>query len=560
MQLPEDLVRVQEVITSLRPDLIVETGLKRGGSAIFFASLCRLLGQGRVISLDIDIPPAVSAAIAASPLGDLITLIQGNSVAPQLIAQVKAAVRPGEKVLVFLDSDHSKAHVLAELYAYGDLVTPGSYLVATDGVMRGLADTPQGRAEWVDDNPAAAARDFAAARDDFILDRPKARFRDDCQLEELTFWPDAWLRRLDRPAAAKMPNCILHYGMHKTGSSAIQESLFHHLDDPRYCYLGMGVANQSADLISLFEVDPLAHPIHRHHGTDAARLRLIQAQTGTLWRRDFRQAAGRTGLLSGEAMVTLSPLGLANLRDFVLEYAEQVRVVGYIRPPQAYMASAFQERLKLGPLDLDPDILFPRYEDIFAPFEAVFGRDRVAYWLYDPRTFPKGDVVQDFCARLGIAFPVTHTQPVNAGLALPAIKLLYAYRKFAKPALGANAMAADRRLVAALGRMPGPRLRLHPTLLAPALGRYQRHLDWMQARLSAPLAESATPAEPAAVRGEEDLLCFTPGERDWLLGELQIHGLVGVGTGLDPETLAEMVGQWRGCLAAAPQARAESAA
>ena len=545
MQLPEDLLRVQEVIANLRPDLIVETGVKRGGSAIFFASLCRLLGQGRVISIDIDIPPEVSTAIAASPLGDLVTLIQGNSVAPEIVARVKAAIKPGEKVLVFLDSDHGKAHVLAELYAYGDLVTPGSYIVATDGVMRSLAHTPQGRAEWSDDNPAAAAQDFAAARDDFILERPPARFRDECQLEELSFWPDAWLKRLDRPVPAMMPTCVLHYGMHKTGSTAIQEALFHHLDDPRFHYLGMGVANQSADLISLFEVDPLAHPIHRHHGTDPGRLRHIQAQTGTAWRRDFRAAAGRTGLLSGESMVTLSPQGLINLRDFVLEYAEQIQVVGYVRPPAAYMASAFQERLKLGRVALDPEVLFPRYEDLFAPFEAVFGRDRVAYWLYDPVTFPNGDVVQDFCGRLGITPPITQTGPVNASLTLPAIKLLYAYRQFSPPALGEDAMDADRRLVASLERMPGPPLRLHDYLVIPALRRHQRHLDWMEPRLSGSLSTPPASSEPTSVRGEEDLLRFTPWEVDWLGEALQARGAADQRRTLEPDGLAAMVGKLR---------------
>lgn len=199
-QLPEDLLRIQEVIAVLQPDVILETGVKRGGSAIFFASLCRLLGRGRVISIDIEIPPAVRDALAASPLGDLVTLIEGDSVAPPVVAQAKALIGGGDKVLVFLDSDHTQAHVLAELAAYADLVTPGSYVVVTDGVMRSLAHTPGGRPEWVEDNPATAARSFAAARPDFVLERPRALFRDDCWLEELTYWPDAWLKRLGSPA------------------------------------------------------------------------------------------------------------------------------------------------------------------------------------------------------------------------------------------------------------------------------------------------------------------------------------------------------------------------
>ena len=194
-QLPEDLLRIQEVIVRLKPDVIVETGLQRGGSAVFFASLCRLLGTGRVISVELAIDNAVRAAVESSPVANLITLIEGDSADPAVVARVKAEVASGERALVFLDSDHAKAHVLAELEAYAGLVGPGSYLVATDGIMRDLAETPRGRAHWVRDNPAAAAQAFAAAHPEFVLERPQALYRNDRVINELTYWPDAWLRR-----------------------------------------------------------------------------------------------------------------------------------------------------------------------------------------------------------------------------------------------------------------------------------------------------------------------------------------------------------------------------
>lgn len=194
-QLPEDLLRIQELIVTLRPEVILETGLKYGGSAIFFASLCRLLGQGRVVSVEVQIPARVRDALAASPWGAGITLIEGNSIDPQVVARVRADIGAAKRVLVFLDSDHSKAHVLGELQAYADLVTPGSYAVVTDGVMRDLADTPRGRPQWRDDNPAAAAAEFAARHPEFVLERPRALSHDECVLPELSFWPDAWLRR-----------------------------------------------------------------------------------------------------------------------------------------------------------------------------------------------------------------------------------------------------------------------------------------------------------------------------------------------------------------------------
>lgn len=195
-QFPDDLLRLQEVLVDLKPDVIVETGVSRGGSSIFFATMCRLLGKGRVISLDITIPAALRERVEQSPFADLITLIEGDSAAPEIVDRVRKQIGKDEKVFVFLDSDHSKAHVKRELDAYSGLVSPGSYMVATDGVMQSLTDTPWGKPEWVDDNPAAAAREFAAAHPEFVIQRPRALFGEEHVVEALTYWPDAWLYRL----------------------------------------------------------------------------------------------------------------------------------------------------------------------------------------------------------------------------------------------------------------------------------------------------------------------------------------------------------------------------
>lgn len=195
-QLPDDLLRLQEAIVSLGPDVIVETGVNCGGSSIFFASLCRLLGKGHVVSIDITIPPSVRDSIAQSPFADLITLIEGDSAAAEIVERVCRIAGKDKKVFVFLDSDHTKAHVLRELNAYAGLVSPGSYIVAADGVMQSLTDTPWGQAEWAEDNPAAAAREFVTRHPEFVIQRPRALFGEEHVVEALTYWPDAWLYRL----------------------------------------------------------------------------------------------------------------------------------------------------------------------------------------------------------------------------------------------------------------------------------------------------------------------------------------------------------------------------
>jgi cephalosporin hydroxylase len=195
IQLPEDMMRMQEVIFQLKPDLIIETGVAHGGSLIFYSSLCKAMEKGRVIGIDIEIRRHNRAAIEAHPLSDIITLIEGSSIAPEIVTAVKAQVKPGETVLVILDSNHTYAHVYAELEAYAELVTPGSYIVATDGIMLDLADVPRGTPVWASDNPTFAARDFATKHPEFVIEQPAWVFNESELTNNITHWPGAWLKR-----------------------------------------------------------------------------------------------------------------------------------------------------------------------------------------------------------------------------------------------------------------------------------------------------------------------------------------------------------------------------
>lgn len=195
IQLPEDMIRLQEVIYRVKPDVIIETGVAHGGSLVYYASLCRAIGAGRVIGIDIEIKPHNRKAIEEHELSSLIELIEGSSTEASVVTQVKELVKPGEKVLVILDSCHTKQHVADELEIYSSLVTPGSYIVATDGIMQDLDDVPRGKFEWKWDNPATAAREFATRHSDFVLEQPEWQFSESELTENVTYWPGAWLRR-----------------------------------------------------------------------------------------------------------------------------------------------------------------------------------------------------------------------------------------------------------------------------------------------------------------------------------------------------------------------------
>ena len=190
LQMPEDLIRLQEVVYRVRPDVIVETGVFRGGSLMFHATLCEALGNGRVVGIDNQIDESVRAMIAKDLLGPRITLVQGDSTSRETVSAVAGMIRPGEKVLVILDSCHTRDHVRRELECYSRFVTPGSYIIAADGVMADLADVPGGQQEWISDNPLAAADEFAAQHAEFR--------RQDCAplSAKVTYWPGAWLERV----------------------------------------------------------------------------------------------------------------------------------------------------------------------------------------------------------------------------------------------------------------------------------------------------------------------------------------------------------------------------
>ena len=196
IQLPEDMLRMQEVIYRLQPDVIIETGVAHGGSLVFYASLCKAMDKGRVVGVDIEIRPHNRQGIEAHALAGLITLIEGSSTAPNVAEQVRSLIKPGETAMIILDSNHTYAHVAGELEAYADMVTPGSYIVATDGIMLDLADVPRGHAEWTTDNPSLAAREFTARHPEFVIEQPSWPFCESELTENITHWPHAWLKRL----------------------------------------------------------------------------------------------------------------------------------------------------------------------------------------------------------------------------------------------------------------------------------------------------------------------------------------------------------------------------
>jgi len=178
IQYPQDIVAMQELIWSLQPDLIVETGIAHGGSLIFSASMLELNAacggpkDARVVGVDIDIRAHNRAAIEAHPMMRRITMIEGSSIAPEIVAAIRAHTVGRKSVLVCLDSNHTHDHVLAELEAYAPMTTVGSYCIVFDTIVEDLPQALSGDRPWgPGDNPKTAARRYLASHPEFEIDR-----------------------------------------------------------------------------------------------------------------------------------------------------------------------------------------------------------------------------------------------------------------------------------------------------------------------------------------------------------------------------------------------------
>ena len=152
------------------------------------ASILELLGAGKVIGVDVEIRSHNRSAIEAHPLKHRIELIEGSSIDEGTISAVRRAAVGANVILVFLDSNHSEAHVFRELELYGELVTPGSYLLAHDGAQAWVWDIPRGKPEWKEDHPLKAIQKFLAGHPEFTIDPHWTRYG-------ITSSPDGWLKK-----------------------------------------------------------------------------------------------------------------------------------------------------------------------------------------------------------------------------------------------------------------------------------------------------------------------------------------------------------------------------
>jgi len=192
IQFPQDMIAMQEIIWDVQPDLIIETGVARGGSLVYYASLLELIGgDGMVLGIDVDIRPHNREAIESHRMAKRIRLVEGSSVAPEVVEEARGLAEKASSVVVVLDSNHTHEHVLQELQLYSPFVTRDSYVVAFDTIIEDLPedfypDRPWGKG----DNAKTAVLEFLRGTDAFEVDRSIENKL------QITVAPNGYLRRV----------------------------------------------------------------------------------------------------------------------------------------------------------------------------------------------------------------------------------------------------------------------------------------------------------------------------------------------------------------------------
>ena len=172
IQYPQDMIAMQEIIWNIKPDLIIETGIAHGGSLIYYASLLELIGNGEVLGIDIDIREHNRKEIEKHKMFKRIKMIEGSSIAPETIEQVKKHADGKQKIVVVLDSNHTHDHVMKELELYSPFVSAESYIVVFDTLVEDLPEGyfSQSRPWGIGNNPKTAVLEFLKTNENFVID------------------------------------------------------------------------------------------------------------------------------------------------------------------------------------------------------------------------------------------------------------------------------------------------------------------------------------------------------------------------------------------------------
>ena len=338
----------------------------------------------------------------------------------------------------------------------------------------------------------------------------------------------------------KEHECIVHIGMHKTGSSSIQQSLHHNLKNENFCYVNLISPNHSGKIFSLFAEGRIGYSQKKRNSTQK-EIDTINSKTKYLLIKNINTNNKSTKIISGEDIVRFTKYELEAFREFLYIYFDKVTIVSYIRTPMSYMESAFQQQIKGGMKIFNMERCYPNYRKRFEKFDLVFGYENVKLWKYDSKKFPDGNVVMDFSNRLNLNMKKEETMRVNEALSKEALSLLYIYRKYGPGyGIGHSVIRENKSLIDAIKNLGTTKIKFSPSLFESILERNREDILWMEERLGESLSESRQIGSNDIER-ENDLLTVDKTIIEELRDMLDSHYLPENNNGESLEEIADLI-------------------
>jgi len=347
---------------------------------------------------------------------------------------------------------------------------------------------------------------------------------------------------------ARQRVCWLHIGMHKTGSTSIQENLvtFRKPEGWRYLTVADG-ANMGQALYKMFGTNAQEFHWFKKQGKSADQLAERGARLREKFHRNLARVPERDVIISAEALSLLDEAGVVALRDFLAPYFSVIKVVAYVRSPLGFMNSAFQQQLKHGKTAFRFAAARPKYRRRFEKFDEIFGRENVILRKFNPAAFPNGCIVADFCRMLGIQGPPPdQVRRVNESLCREACGILLAYRKFGSGfGVGRTVVKENNWIVAALAAMRGRKFMVARRRLRKAMD--MDDVRWMEQRLGKPLKEPVKAGDEFVAKEAEMLAISGASCAEFAAKFHEIHGVripsrkIPKGETVDPRRVAAML-------------------
>jgi hypothetical protein len=308
--------------------------------------------------------------------------------------------------------------------------------------------------------------------------------------------------------------CLLHFGLHKTGSSSIQ-SFLSSCDYPGILYPDLGETNQSRPLATAFRSHATKYHLNRKAQLNQATVAQRRNTTRSCLDKAFASLGNRRMVLSAEDLSLFPEEDLENFIGFVAQRAGDIKGLGYVKTVSGWLESLFQETLRNSPR-LPPLTQYrPLYRPRLEKFDRLLGPSNIEVAVYQRERLSGGCVVQDFARRIGAEPPATPTR-ANTGLSLPAARLLAVYRQWRPFPLGAGPemLRANKFLSEQLRTLQGPPLRFSQRLLNNFVCRTREDIDWAEQRLGFSVSE--TSEHDGNIDRRENLLVLQRPELDWL--------------------------------------------